>query len=209
MVLHRRAKDWKQRNYTLKVAQAGQETEYNVDSSESVSVPWPAQPLKARGRVKVSVQAIGEDAWQTPWASLCIETGLLSRTHWQALRTTCDPSAEGQGDNATKRPYRLRKKFTVPHDIPDRTSRLYVKAYGVYEIEINGKCVGDHVLAPGWQSYTHRLAYQTFDIGSYLLPGENVVGAWVGEGWYSGRLGFRGGVRDIYGDRPGLRSARS
>ncbi|MFF3505496.1 alpha-L-rhamnosidase N-terminal domain-containing protein [Streptomyces sp. NPDC003247] len=43
---------------------------------------------------------------------------------------------------------------------PDRSvqpARPYVTAYGVYETEIYGSRAGDHVLAPGWTSYHHRL----------------------------------------------------
>ena len=50
-------------------------------------------------------------------------------------------------------------------------ARLYVTALGVYEAEINGAVVGDHVLAPGWTSYEHRLRYQTFDVTDLLREG--------------------------------------
>ncbi len=75
---------------------------------------------------------------------------------------------------------------------------------GVYEAQINGAVVGDHVLAPGWTSYDHRLRYQTFDVSGLLVEGRNAIGAILGDGWYRGRLGFRGGRRNIYGDRLAL-----
>jgi alpha-L-rhamnosidase len=84
---------------------------------------------------------------------------------------------------------------------------LYITARGVYEAHLNGQPVSDHVLAPGWQSYSHRLAYQTFDVTQFLDPNvgaENTIGVILGEGWYSGRLGYRGGIHDIWGDRMGL-----
>lgn len=37
-----------------------------------------------------------------------------------------------------------------------------------------------------------------------LVVGENVIDAHIGEGWYAGRLGFLGGVRNIWGDDLGL-----
>ena len=74
-------------------------------------------------------------------------------------------------------------------------------ALGVYELELNGQRVGDHVLAPGWTSYHHRLRYQTFDVTALLRTGDNAIGARLADGWYRGRLGWRGGVRAIYGDR--------
>jgi len=52
----------------------------------------------------------------------------------------------------------------------------------VYEARINGRKVGDHVLAPGWTSYKHRVTYQTFDVTGYLAVGENVLEIDVAEG---------------------------
>jgi alpha-L-rhamnosidase len=65
---------------------------------------------------------------------------------------------------------------------------------------VNGRRVGDHVLAPGWTSYHHRLRYQTFDVTSHLREGANAVGAIIGDGWFRGRLSFRP-RRNTYGDR--------
>ena len=38
----------------------------------------------------------------------------------------------------------------------------------------------------------------------YLRLGLNAIGAWTGDGWYRGRIGFEGGTWDIYGDRIGV-----
>ncbi|MEH0628404.1 family 78 glycoside hydrolase catalytic domain [Streptomyces stelliscabiei] len=83
-------------------------------------------------------------------------------------------------------------------------ARLYVTAHGLYELEINGRRVGDHTLAPGWTSYHHRLRYQTHDVTEHLRAGANAIGAWLADGWYRGRLGFGGGHADLYGDRVAL-----
>ena len=103
---------------------------------------------------------------------------------------------------APERPIRFRREFTVRPGLV--RARLYVSALGIYTAECNGAPVGDHVLAPGWTSYRHRLRYQTFDVTADLREGDNVLGMTVAEGWYRGRLGFRGGRREIYGarDRP-------
>ena len=37
---------------------------------------------------------------------------------------------------------------------------LYLTALGVYEAHLNGKRVGNYVLAPGWTAYDKRLQYQ-------------------------------------------------
>ena len=75
---------------------------------------------------------------------------------------------------------------------------------GLYELEINGKRVGDQVFTPGWTSYGKRLQYQTYDVTSLLRAGENAIGATLGDGWYRGYLAWRD-KRNVYGDRLGLR----
>ena len=62
---------------------------------------------------------------------------------------------------------------------------LYITALGVYEVKINGRRVGEYVLAPGWTVYEKRLQYQTYDITDLLADGENVIEAVVGKGWFS------------------------
>jgi len=56
----------------------------------------------------------------------------------------------------------------------------------------NGRKAGDEEFAPGWTSYGYRIKYQTFDVVDLLRKGENVVGAYLGEGWYRARIGFEG-----------------
>ena len=62
-------------------------------------------------------------------------------------------------------------------------AELKVTALGVYEAVLNGKRVGDYVLAPGWTSYKTRLQYQVYDI-TKLLEDENLLTVTVGKGWY-------------------------
>ena len=61
--------------------------------------------------------------------------------------------------------------------------QLQVTALGVYEAQLNGKRVGDYVLAPGWTSYETRHQYQCYDI-TELLAEQNRLEITVGKGWY-------------------------
>ena len=45
-------------------------------------------------------------------------------------------------------------------------------------------------LAPGWTDYSKRILYQTYDVTELLRQGENVLGALIADGWYSGFVGF-------------------
>ncbi|MBO3752455.1 glycoside hydrolase family 78 protein [Streptosporangiaceae bacterium NEAU-GS5] len=96
----------------------------------------------------------------------------------------------------------LRRAFTVRG--PVAQARMYSTAHGVYELECNGRPIGADVMAPGWTSYAHHLRYRTHDVTSLLAEGENVLGGWLTDGWYRGRVGFAGGREGIYGDQIGL-----
>ncbi|KAG7119776.1 Alpha-L-rhamnosidase like protein [Verticillium longisporum] len=160
----------------------------------------PIREVKSEAEgAEVRVRARGADS-ETPWSDwVHVETGLTNK--WEdvsPITTLCKQPTDGP-----KRPIYFRKDFDVPSNL--RSARLYITALGLYEAEINGRRVGDHVLAPGWQSYNHRHVYDTYDVTEMLVAGEkSVLGAVIGEGWFSGRLGWGGGNRNIYGDTLGL-----
>lgn len=191
------ATDWAQSSYEVAVTRGAKTNTFSVKSSDSVLVPWPDTPLTSRERATVSVTAHGKDGSSVS-AKAEVEAALLKQDDWTAQAV----SRPAYSDDGPKRPFLLRRRFTI-QSIP-KNARLYITAMGVYEATLNGMRIGDHVLAPGWQAYKYRLAYQVFDVTSLLREGENELLAWVGEGWWSGRLGFGDGIRDIWGARPAL-----
>ncbi len=100
--------------------------------------------------------------------------------------------------DAPERPIRFRREFDIDDDVT--SAELRISALGIYTAQINGRPVHDHVLAPGWTSYHHRLRYQVVDVTDLVSRGRNCLAITVAEGWYRGRLGFGGGVRAVYGD---------
>jgi alpha-L-rhamnosidase len=171
-----------------------------VASDQSVLVSWPFAPLSSRERLTVRMRVWGVDGQPSAWSEPApVEAGLLQADDWTARFVTPD------WEEDTSRPQAgpvLRHEFDVRAGVAK--ARLYVTALGVYEAQLNGVTVGDHVLDPGWTSYNYRLRYQTFDVTSLLREGRNAIGAMLGDGWYRGRLSFNGGRRNIYGDRLAL-----
>lgn len=70
---------------------------------------------------------------------------------------------------------------------PVQRACLCLTALGVYEAELNGRRVGEFILAPGWTAYRKRLQYQEYDV-TQLLKEENELRVTVGKGWYRSRL---------------------
>jgi len=171
-----------------------------VESDQSVLVPWPFAPLLSHERLMLRVRVWGVDGQPSAWSVLSpVEAGLLHAEDWAAQFVTPD------WEEDTTRPQPgplLRREFDVHQGMTK--ARLYVTALGVYEAQLNGVTVGDHVLDPGWTSYHDRLLYETFDVTGLLHEGHNAIGAMLADGWYRGRLGFNGGGRNLYGDRLAL-----
>ncbi|SPO06200.1 probable alfa-L-rhamnosidase [Cephalotrichum gorgonifer] len=199
--------NFRQEEYEIQLTRLANGVEIDLYSSritspESHLVPWPLPaPISSRQRYAARVRARGkDDTVFTPWSEPSfIEAGLLSRSDW-----SCDLiSAPWAGDDPDKaKPEDLfRKEFVIRGSILH--ARLYITSHGVYEAEINGQRVGDFFLAPGWASYDGRLPYQTYDVTQHLSQ-TNTLGVRVAEGWFSGRLGFEGGSRNIWGRRTAL-----
>ena len=76
---------------------------------------------------------------------------------------------------------KYKKEFFCKKSI--KSSKLYVTAHGVYTVHLNGKRVGNYVLAPGWTAYEKRLQYQIYDI-TKMLEDDNTIEITVTKGWH-------------------------
>lgn len=119
----------------------------------------------------------------------------LSAALWISSRLT------GGADCGAPSPH-FRKTFTCGG--PVNRAFLHITSLGLYEAEINGRPAGDRVFAPGWTDYRQRVQVQSLDVTDLLVPGENVLGAILGDGWYCGHIAWKG--RRLYGDRPALKA---
>ena len=112
---------------------------------------------------------------------------------WKAV--WIDP--EGEHDPEKKQPAAvLRKRFHA-----DRTeeAKLYITCHGLYEARLNGRRVGDFVLAPGTGDYIKQLTVQAYDVSTLLKAGENELTVTLGDGWWRGSVGIDG-LWNYYGE---------
>ncbi|TGN30616.1 family 78 glycoside hydrolase catalytic domain, partial [Aeromicrobium chenweiae] len=86
----------------------------------------------------------------------------------------------------------LRTEFSTEPGKTIKSARVYAAAHGVYELQLNGKKVGDQFLAPGWTDYTKRIQHQTYDVTDQVNSGVNAFGAEMGDGWWAGKIGMWG-----------------
>jgi alpha-L-rhamnosidase len=156
-----------------------------VKSDRQLGVSYAGKPLRSGQRVfwKVTVwDAAGMPRESDParW-----EMALLSPADWKAqwishprpLPVTDREFFQDQPAPIFRREFALTK--------PVARARAYVTGLGYYELRLNGERVGDHLLDPGWTTYSKRVLYSTYDVGRHLKRGANAVGLVVGNGWYN------------------------
>jgi alpha-L-rhamnosidase len=106
----------------------------------------------------------------SPWSATArFSTGLLQPSDWRAKWISGGTM--------------FRHEFQI--DKPVKRARVFVAAAGYYELHLNGKKVGDHVLDPAWTDYSKRVLYAAYDVTHELRRGHNAVGALLGRAWYA------------------------
>ncbi|KAJ4178481.1 hypothetical protein NW755_013196 [Fusarium falciforme] len=198
---------FKQASYEIEVSDGNANQQQRLaltakrTSSLSTLVPWPFDhTLRSRQKISIRVRLYDDNDNVTPWSEPAhLEAGLLERSDWQCQRIAA-PWSPGTSKPDPEQLH--RKEFQISGEIEQ--ARLYITSQGVYEAEVNGQRIGDYFLAPGWTSYDNRLQYQTYDLTSALVEGANCIGVRLAEGWFSGRIGFEGGHRNIWGPHTAL-----
>ncbi len=193
-----------------------------IRSEKSIQLVYKGRPLVARDRCYWKVRVWDQNDRKTPWSEPAFWTmGLLQVADWTAkwLRIEeLQPVAESSVVTAPKpsqvamtsppkriqTPRVLRREFSVTAQPLHAT--LYATALGVYELRLNGQRVGDALLAPEWTAYDKRVQVQAYDVTALVRPGENVLGALLGNGWYCGTVQCWPPEICLYGNEPRLKA---
>ncbi|HOQ04635.1 MAG TPA: glycoside hydrolase family 78 protein [Anaerohalosphaeraceae bacterium] len=167
-----------------------------IEDDRSAQIVYHGVPLTSRQECWWQVQVWdeqGETALSEPafWTM-----GLLEKEDWQAQWIAADPDYRRHAPHAVTptltepgTPPWFRKVFSADGAVQKAT--LYVSARGVAEVYLNGRRVGEDVFVPEWTDYTKRIHYRTYDVTEMIRTGRNVVGAVLGDGWYSGYVGWQ------------------
>ena len=165
--------------------------------SDSMHADYP-NDLASRQRVEWNVTLWDENDVECELSETAFfETGLLSASDFRAKWI----SGNYRVNKKKRYPVDCFKKEFSAHNVVK--ARLYITACGLYEATINGKRVGDFVLAPGHTDYTKRIQLQTYDVTNLLCDGENVITVELADGWYRGSCGAWG-LRNQYGTQTKL-----
>lgn len=158
-----------------------------VSSGISAGIVYEGVPLCSATRYYWTVTVWDQTGRRLVAEPSWFEMGLLDQKRdWKAVFI-----AAAEQEPASVAPM-FRRVFQVDAARELRQARLYASSLGIYEVHINGQKVGADLLTPGWTDYYAYAQYQTYDITDMLNPGENAVGAIVGNGWYAGNISING-----------------
>ena len=184
-----------------------------IASNEMSQIQYAGKPLKSSQqywwKVKIGYAKNKESAWSQPshWTM-----GLLEEKEWKAQWI----SAAGAEKYAIKyssarQDFDMKRDLAEYHRInklkngdPNYSSMLlrkeleikkelkravvHICGLGHYELSINGKKVGDHLLAPGWTDYRFTALYESYDVSNMLSHGQNAIGILLSNGMFNIQL---------------------
>lgn len=77
----------------------------------------------------------------------------------------------------------IRKKFNIINEIKE--AFLYIVGLGYYDVYINGTKVNKAELNTDWTKYSKSVYYDVYEVGKYLIKGDNIISVELGNGWYN------------------------
>ena len=136
---------------------------------------WSKDGLASESREPAywTVGLLNEEDWKGSWISMELDPRFL------------EPEKLAPGPP----PPWFRKIFDLDKSV--MKACVSVTARGIFRLHINGQQIGNDVFAPEWTDYDTRIQYRTYDVTGNLKQGRNAIGAVLGDGWYSGYLGWK------------------
>ena len=170
-------------------------------SDASIQVEYGGPALASEQIYYWQVRVADNHGHSSDWSKTARwEMGLLEATDWKARWITPDLTEDETKSNPSPM---MRREFSVNAKKKIERARLYASAMGLYELELNGKRVGEEYFTPGWTAYDFRYQYETYDVTGQLKSGANCLGAMLGDGWFRGRSGWEK-RRNLYGKKLAL-----
>lgn len=154
----------------------------NVKSDVSVLQPFTGSGLKSNTyyywKVKVTTNN-GESVWSKP---TFFTIGFVDQSNWKAKWIGYDKAFPW--DSVTQWSRLSARYFRKEFSTPKKIKKAYVNivGLGLYDLMINGKKIGDQVLAPAPTDYRKTMLSNTFDVSENINEGKNAIGIVIGNG---------------------------
>jgi len=155
-----------------------------VASDEQIAVAYGGRPLRSFERVYWKIRVWDGSGEESAWSEPAAWTmGVLRLPEWRAQWIGAPAALVPPSPDSLL----LRRGFPVRPGLV--RAEVFVCGLGQYEMTINGRRVGDALLAPGWTKYDKTRLYDGYDIRAHLKPGLNAAGILLGNGFFNVRGG--------------------
>lgn len=168
-----------------------------VNSNASIQIAYVGVPLVSAKKYYWRVMVVDNKKRASAWSPIQqFQMGLLNTADWKganwiAYQSMPDsmkilpgisiPGAKKHSPGVDVLPL-LRKDFKVTK--PIRSATMFISGLGHFEMNLNGKKVGDHFLDGAWVNYQKEAQYVSFDLTNLLTKGNNTIGVLLGNGFY-------------------------
>jgi alpha-L-rhamnosidase len=167
-----------------------------IESSQTTHVAYAGAPLRSRDACHWSVEVTDDSGVTVNSPASFWTMGLLQKSDWVGQWIAADPEIIRHDPQAVAptltepgTPAIFRKAFNLPGAV--RRATLYATARGLVHLAANGRRVTGDLFAPEWTDYDTRIHYRTYDVTPLLVPGANTLDATLGDGWWSGYVGWQ------------------
>lgn len=146
-----------------------------VFSSLQNGIRYAGKPFQPQSRYYWCIRVVDNEGKESISCVEPFETAMWSLKQWKGRWIEA-----GVKLDTLPAPY-FRKEAILEKEV--LSARAYVCGLGYYELSINGKKVGDQMLAPVYSNYSKVEYYQVYDVTTYLHEGDNALGMILGNGW--------------------------
>ena len=150
---------------------------HHVDVKELTHYRYAFDDLKPLSTYEASLEL--SISGQIIKKNITFETGLFK---WDSPFIS-DPNYIFKEKRVSPKVMSFKKNLKISKRI--KRARLFVTAFGIYNLYINEHKVNQTYFAPGFTSYKHQLQYQTYDVTA-LLKEDNELLFDVAGGWAVG-----------------------
>ena len=150
-----------------------------VASRESINIRYAGRPLVSHQHCYWKVRVWDKAGAPSEWSRAASwSMGIMKFEDWHAAWIAWSRTALNSGPLPM-----FRREFTLTRKVTRATA--YICGLGFFELYLNGRKVGDHVLEPAWTNYRRTNLYATYEVDNFLHQGANAVGVILGNGMYN------------------------
>jgi len=153
-----------------------------INDNKSLLINYSGKALQSATKYFWKVKVLTNKGEAIANETVFFSTGLLNAVDWKAKWIGYDKASAWDSVTTWSRlsARYLRKEFKTT--APIKRATVYITGLGMYELYINGKKIGDQVLAPNPTDYRKSFFYNAHDVTTIIKNGDNAIATVLGNG---------------------------